>query len=738
MVTPRRARRLATGAAFALALTPLALPNASAAEVEITPIAAIQGTGDATPLDGKKVTTRGVVTAAYPEGGFNGYYLQTPGTGGTVKTADASDAVFVYPGKGQPIPQVGTCVTITATAGEYKGLTQLSKVTQTVEEADCEAVTPFELAALPGTDAERELFEGMLVAPQGAYTVTDNYSLGRYGSLGLAFGDTALIQPTDVVAPGEEAAAYEAHNLLRAVTLDDGSNWDYSKRKEAQNSPLPYLSLDTPVRVGAPVSFTAPVIFEYRFDGWNFQPQSQVVGLEGAPAQFANTRTAAPASVGDADLRIATFNVLNYFTSLGENEEGCKGYPDREGNPITTNRCDVRGAYRAEDFARQEAKIVAAINALGADVVSLEEIENSARYGQDRDTALAALVKALNADLGEDVWAFVPSPASVPNNGDAIRTAFIYKPATVTAVGESLISADPVYEGVARSPLAQRFTPVVGEGETGTDFVVIVNHFKSKGSQLDGAGNEDAFDGQGRNNAARVAQAQALAAFASENFADLPVFMVGDFNSYTKEDPMRALADAGYVTQEIPGEYSYMYSGRVGSLDHVVANAAGEELLTGLTVWEINAFEPVALEYSRYNANVTNLYGADPYRSSDHNPELFGVKVITRAPVEPTDPVPPVEPGEPTDPVPPADPEDPVVPVPPAPAPTAQPTTPVVPTTAPTTAPAPAKPSTPGSSHSSGLPVTGAAVATTLATVLVLGGAGLAITALARSRKLSR
>ena len=43
---------------------------------EITPIAEIQGTGAASPLDGQTVTTEGVVTAVYDEGGKNGFFLQ--------------------------------------------------------------------------------------------------------------------------------------------------------------------------------------------------------------------------------------------------------------------------------------------------------------------------------------------------------------------------------------------------------------------------------------------------------------------------------------------------------------------------------------------------------------------------------------------------------------------------------------------------------------------------------------
>ena len=44
-------------------------------------IAEIQGTGDTSPLVGDPVITQGVVTAAYPTGGFFGYVLQTDGTG---------------------------------------------------------------------------------------------------------------------------------------------------------------------------------------------------------------------------------------------------------------------------------------------------------------------------------------------------------------------------------------------------------------------------------------------------------------------------------------------------------------------------------------------------------------------------------------------------------------------------------------------------------------------------------
>ena len=89
----------------------------------ITPIAEIQGTGATTPLDGQTVTTQGVVTASYPTGGLNGFYIQTPGA----DTANASDAIFVYGGTTgfSSYPAVGDSVKVTGDAAEFSGATQI-------------------------------------------------------------------------------------------------------------------------------------------------------------------------------------------------------------------------------------------------------------------------------------------------------------------------------------------------------------------------------------------------------------------------------------------------------------------------------------------------------------------------------------------------------------------------------------------------------------------------------------
>ncbi|KRF11431.1 hypothetical protein ASG90_16910 [Nocardioides sp. Soil797] len=609
------------------------------AEVEAT-IAEIQGTGPVSPHEGDIATTQGVVTAAYNTGGLNGVYIQTGGTGGpTDATPGASDAIFVYGNVvGSANLAIGDSVEVTGPVSEFSGTTEITPAAGGVSklDADLPAVTALE-TAYPTTESDREAHEGELLAPTDDFTVTNTYSTNQYAEIGLATGDKPLLQWTDVARPGsDEAEAVKADNAARGVVLDDGASLNFFNA-ENQGTALPWLSKDNPIRVGAAATLVAPVILEYRNNNWKFQPTSPVTDDGAAVATFENTRTPAPEAV-DGDLHIATFNVLNYFNTLGVDwAPGCTFYTDRDGNKVTDNQCNdngPRGAAEADDLERQQTKIVAAINALGADIVSLEEIENSVALGEaDRDDALSTLVDALNAAAGSDVWEFAPSPdaADLPPTAeqDVIRTAFIYKPASVDLVGASeVLVGDPMFDN-AREPLAQAFKPAGAEDSAA--FAVVVNHFKSKGSGDDATGdNVDTGDGQGAWNGDRVRMAGSLMSFANEFAADRgteKVFLTGDFNSYSQEDPMQALYDGGFTAVEsnTPGESTYSFSGLSGSLDHVLANEAALETVQGADIWNINSGESVAFEYSRHNYNATDFYEPNVYRSSDHDPEIVGI-----------------------------------------------------------------------------------------------------------------
>ncbi|WP_035833436.1 ExeM/NucH family extracellular endonuclease [Jonesia quinghaiensis] len=646
MMHTHRARRRTTATLLtgALAIAPLVwAPTALAANEQITPIAQIQGTGSATPLAGKSVTTRGVVTAAYPTGGFRGFVIQTPGTGETVP--EASHAVFVY-ANSTNLPTLGQYVEVTGTAGEYNGLTQLSQPTWTALDDDVEAPTPLDIA-WPETNDEREQLESMLYQPSSYdFTVSNTYSTNQYGEVGLAFGDTPLRQPTDVARPGsDKAAAIQAENIAKSVVLDDGATTNFFSTKAATP---PYISLDEPFRVGAPVVFDEPVVVDYRNNLWKLNPTAQALPGE-EPASAKNTRTAGPdaKSLGDADLTVASFNVLNYFTTTGEDwaAQGntCTAYSDRAGTKITVKSCSnngPRGAWNDQSLTRQQDKIVAAINTLDSAVVGLLEIENSAALGEEPDEATATLVAALNAAAGEERWDYIRSSTDLPpvNQQDAITNAVIYQPALVSPLGDSRALGDQSGDGQpfsnAREPLGQAFTPT----DDGDPFFFVVNHFKSKGSAGPLPGDTDQGDGQGSSNASRVAQATALRDWVESTITSLSadteqditdVALTGDFNSYTQEDPMQVFYEAGYTnsTPELnDGEYSYSFSGLAGSLDHVLFNESFADRITGADIWNINSGESIALEYSRYNYHGTVFYAPDAYRSSDHDPVIIGLK----------------------------------------------------------------------------------------------------------------
>ncbi|QJU54968.1 ExeM/NucH family extracellular endonuclease [Herbiconiux sp. KACC 21604] len=609
-------------------------------------IAELQGTGDASPFatpEKPPVTTTGVVTAAYPTGGFKGYYIQTPGTGGAIDLAThtASDAIFVYSESTVGSVAVGDLVKVTGHIEEFNGLTEFVVGSADGLEKLLDAADPVVPATieLPREEAQRESLEGMLLAPQGQFTVSNTYSTNQYAEIGLASGSTPLITPTEIARPGTpEYTAAVAENAARAVTLDDGASINFLGSAENQALPLPYLTDDRSITVGSAVSFTSPVIFDYRNNTWKFQPTTQLVAGGTLPATFSDVQPQAPEEVG-GDIVIAGFNVLNYFTTTGDQLTGCTFYTDRDGNNVTVDEgCDARGAAEADDLERQQAKIVAAINGLGADVVSLEEIENSVKFGKDRDEALSTLVDALNEGLAPaEQWEFVPSPAAdqLPTLAaqDVIRTAFIYKEAAVEPVGTSRVLLDDAFSN-ARQPLAQEFIPAGGSDDDA--FIAIVNHFKSKGS---GSGADaDQGDGQGGSNASRVAQASALVEFSASLQSELgtdEVFLIGDFNAYSQEDPVKVITDAGYVDQGgKTGEYSYSFSGQSGSLDHIFASAAADAKVTGVDIWNINSGESIAKEYSRFNYNATDFYDESVFRSSDHDPVIVGYSVGDE-PVEP-------------------------------------------------------------------------------------------------------
>jgi predicted extracellular nuclease len=552
----------------------------------------IQGSGSATTVS-DQVVVRGTVVGDVP--GFSGFYLQDEDGDGDAET---SDGIFVF----STVPvDLGDTVAVTGVPSEYGGQTQINARTDAEvcadgTEADLPAATPLDL---PADDATRERLEGMLVSPVDTLTVSEVFDLTNYGELTLSEGGL-LVQPTELARPGtDEAKAIAAGNTLRRIVLDDGVS------ARVSTTTRPYLSPETTVRVGDELDFTAPLVLGYGFDQWRLQPAD---GTAAGTFAAQNTRPASPDPVG-GDVQLGAFNVLNYFLT-----------PASKGG---------RGATSPTEFEEQAGKIVPAIEALGADVVTLMEIEDTDSTGYspgDADQAIAELVGRLNVAAGYDKWDYVPLPDELyAVDRDVIRSAIIYQDDVVQRVGDPVGLVDESVWSNAREPIAQTFV------KDGDAFTVVANHFKSKGSGS-GPGNTDSGDGQGASNADRVRQARSLASFTEdlrESTGDEDVILMGDFNAYTQEDPVEVLREAGYTDLGSlldPERYSYVFDDMSGSLDHAFATAELTEKVTGFAHWNINSVESFAYQYEGDPA----LYAPHPYRSSDHDPLVLGIDLEER------------------------------------------------------------------------------------------------------------
>ncbi|WP_162248748.1 ExeM/NucH family extracellular endonuclease [Agromyces sp. Root1464] len=586
-------------------------------------IAQIQGTDvAASPLVGQAVVTEGIVTADHRIGGYDGIYIQTAGSGGaTDATPKASDGVFVYLHGENPAVSIGDKVRVTGLVEEFNGLTQLrpekaANVELVQSAAGLPALTPLPAAAVG--NAAREAFEGMLVAPSGTYKVVSSHNLNRFGELWLNAGAAMPVKSTETQLPGTKAASdIAAANKASRILLDDGYSIAVRNSNGTDNpahpGDQPYFTKATVVRNGDVAAFPASgYVLGFGFNEWRLQPSQPIndaspasvkptfASLDAAGKVIGNPRpTAAPAVGGD--ITVAAFNVLNYFTTL------------------TSENPEARGADTAEEFAVQKAKIVKAINGLDADVVALQEIENSVALGEKPDEALADLVAGLNAAAGAGTWKYVKTPESLhdPAITDVITNAIIYKPASVKPSGEAQTIIDETVWDIAREPIAQTF-------KYNKQFVTVVaNHFKSKsGTDPSPQPGQDAFNDE------RTAQAESLLAFANElsEGRKNAVYLVGDFNSYAKEDPIKVFIDAGWsdlVFSKARGQYTYTFDGELGSLDHVIASPAANSRVTKTAVWSINSPEWAGREY--WGPAAETVAEATPFRSSDHDPILVGV-----------------------------------------------------------------------------------------------------------------
>ena len=236
--------------------------------------------------------------------------------------------------------------------------------------------------------------------------IAEYFNFDRFGEIVLT--SERRLTPTAEFEPGPDAIRGLAEFLLDRITLDDGRTNQNPDPAIHPNGAV--FDLDNLFRGGDTVANVTGVM-DYGFGLYRIQP------TQGANYASINLRTPAPDDVG-GDVHVASFNVLNYFTTIDDGVNDICG-------PAENQEC--RGADDAEELTRQRDKIVAAITAIDADVVGLIEIENNVA-----DDAVIDLVDSLNLVNGPGTYDYV-STGTIGT--DAIKVAIIYKPRTVSPVG---------------------------------------------------------------------------------------------------------------------------------------------------------------------------------------------------------------------------------------------------------------------------------------------------------------
>src|SRR5690606_29025847 len=208
---------------------------------------------------------------------------------------------------------------------------------------------------LPVTSLDSfEPYEGMLVTFPQALVISEYFNFDRFGEIVLS--SARQNQPTAVVEPGAPATALTTQNLLDRLTLADGRT--IQNPDPAIHPSGAVFDMTTLFRGGDTVANVTGVL-DYSFDLYRIQP------TQGADYTPANPRPPQPDDVG-GNLKVASFNVLNYFTTIDTGAFICGPAEDQE----------CRGADTPEELTRQRDKIIAALITINADVVGLIEIEN--------------------------------------------------------------------------------------------------------------------------------------------------------------------------------------------------------------------------------------------------------------------------------------------------------------------------------------------------------------------------
>ena len=564
---------------LAALITPAAQPD------ELT-IGAIQGASPESPFLNRFVNFRGVVIGRYEDQNTRGdvYYTlfvqDLPAmTDGDSATADAV-AVFLGREPRWDI-ELGDVVRVGGKVTEFYGLTEIDDrgLTVTVEgEAPLPAAVPLDPPAeIDAAAVYFEALEGMRVAFPGEAIVAGPTHEG----CGFAVVGDGVALP--VVRRADEDPTGQAVPVLYPSDLD---------------------CADIPqVRVGDQIEGVAGAL-TFNFD----QFKVVIDGTEGLEIMPAGTPAVSPLpAIGPEQIGVATINLEDYFDTVRDTAA--------DGEPVLA----------AEELAARQSKFVHLIGQALAcpTLVGVQEVEHEA--------LLLDLAAALAGPCG---FTYEVAHRDSPD-ARGIDNALLSDPRRV-AIGAVALrqTCSPVPTGIVdpsvtceagQEPLFGRPPLEVALTIDGEDYVVYVNHFKSKRG------------GETETGLERIQQAVYLNGLAAERLAVDPsarLVALGDFND-TELSPALALltgpAQGGRFANALaavpPGErYSYNFGGVAELIDSVLLSPALAAEVGAVGILHGNTDYPAGW---RLDMTADRL----PFRATDHDSPWV---VLGNAPAAPT------------------------------------------------------------------------------------------------------
>ncbi|QOY90010.1 lamin tail domain-containing protein [Paludibaculum fermentans] len=578
----------------------------------------IQGSTATSPVTGRNVVTRGVVTGLRT----NGFFVQSPAPGDN--NPATSDGVFVFTSSAPPsAAAIGNDVCVSGQVQEY------------VPSSDPSSPSMTEIAGSPKVT----LMGAGTVPPAVTITAADTLvnsldNLEKYEGMRVRIDSLTAVSPTQG-SVNEAAATSTSNGVFYGVLA--GVKRPFREAGVQVPDPLP---------AGSPCCVP-------RFDGNPERIRIDSGAQPGAALLEVTSGATIAGLVGVLDYGLRTYTLLPEagVNAAVSGVAAAVPVPDPAADEFTVGGLNVERFFdtvndpSVSDVALTQAAFNNRLNKLSLlvrnvmkspDVLGVAEMENL--------STLQSVAAKVNADAVAQGQANPGYQAYLVEGNDVggIDVGFLVKSTKVAVVDVVQYGKDTTYQDPGsstpallndRPPLVLRVRVNKAGSSTALPVTIIANHLRSL------TGVDDPADG-GRIRAKRRAQAEYLSGLVQSRQQANPgelILLLGDFNAFSASDgyvdvigtikgtpaPLSQVVlaspdllnpDLFELEDTLPaeGRYSYSFDGNAQSLDHMLANGHLMQRLTRFAVAHVDADFP---ESYRNDPNR-------PERLSDHDGEV--------------------------------------------------------------------------------------------------------------------